>query len=86
MPPHSMYGLGLQEWHVPTFSFLFFSQLGLDELMVMHRHVASKLDTQIFADWERCFGRILTGARRHMGGGQGPARPNALLIPFRISN
>jgi len=55
-----MYGLGLQEWHVPTFSFLFFSQLGLDELMVMHRHVASKLDTQIFADWERCFGRILT--------------------------
>jgi len=55
-----MYGLGLQEWHVPTFSFLFFSQKGLDELMVMHRHVAGKLDTQIFADWERCFGRILT--------------------------
>ena len=47
MPPHSMYGLGLQEWHVPTFYFIFFSQKGLDELMVMHRHVASKLDTQI---------------------------------------
>ena len=35
MPPHVF------------FSFLFFSLLGLDELMVMHRHVASKLDTQI---------------------------------------
>lgn len=53
-----MYGRSLQEWHGPTFSFLFFSERP-DELMLMmlHRHVASKLlDTRIFADRGR-FGR-----------------------------